>query len=107
MAALRRCRIFVQSEPLRDIISGPEILSSEKYQSDDEIYNYIVETSDAFYAGVGTCAMGKKEDPSTVVDSSARVIGVRGLRVVDASVFPFSIDGQPRGRFVSLICRIV
>lgn len=95
VAAFRRCREFVRSKPLRDIIAGPEILPGEEYQSDDEIYRYIAETSDAFYAGVGTCAMGKKEDLMSVVDSSARVIGVQGLRVVDASAFPFSIDGQP------------
>lgn len=97
VAAFRRCRHFVRSAPLRDIISGPEILPGEQYQTDEEIYRYIAETSDAFYAGVGTCAMGKVDVASTVVDSAARVLGVQGLRVVDASVFPFSIDGQPMG----------
>lgn len=32
--------------------------------------------------------MGKPEDPSSVVDSKLRVIGVKGLRVVDASIMP-------------------
>ncbi|ODN01925.1 Glucose dehydrogenase [FAD, quinone] [Orchesella cincta] len=36
----------------------------------------------------GTCAMGKLTNPETVVDSSLRVKGVRGLRVVDASIMP-------------------
>jgi choline dehydrogenase-like flavoprotein len=31
--------------------------------------------------------MGKKDDVMVVVDSRARVIGVDGLRVVDASAF--------------------
>ncbi len=95
VAAFRRCREFVRAEPLRHIITGPEILPGPEYESDEDIYRYIAETSDAFYAGVGTCAMGKTNDPQSVVDSSARVIGVEGLRVVDASTFPFSIDGQP------------
>lgn len=95
VAAFRRCRKFIESEPLRQVVTGPEILPGPQYQTDDEIYRYIAETSDAFYAGVGTCAMGKKDDPNSVVDSSARVIGVDSLRVVDASAFPFSIDGQP------------
>ncbi|CAL8147769.1 unnamed protein product [Orchesella dallaii] len=36
----------------------------------------------------GTCSMGNKRDPETVVDSSLKVLGVSGLRVVDASVMP-------------------
>ncbi len=39
------------------------------------------------YHPVGTCRMGTHPEDS-VVDSSLRVHGVRGLRVVDASVFP-------------------
>jgi choline dehydrogenase len=35
-----------------------------------------------------TCRMGPVGDPSYCVDSKFRVNGVRGLRVVDASVFP-------------------
>ena len=37
---------------------------------------------------VGTCRMGAVEDPATVVDSECRVVGVDGLRVIDASVMP-------------------
>ena len=36
----------------------------------------------------GTCRVGRSDDPLAVVDNRLRVRGVRGLRVVDASVFP-------------------
>ena len=36
----------------------------------------------------GTCRMGKRDDPMAVVDAEGRVRGVRGLRVVDASIMP-------------------
>ena len=42
-----------------------------------------------------TCAMGLANDTKAVVDSRAKVIGVNGLRVVDASAFPFSPPGHP------------
>ena len=35
-----------------------------------------------------TCKIGGDGDPDAVLDSSFRVRGVKGLRVVDASVFP-------------------
>ncbi len=39
-----------------------------------------------------TCKIGGDADPAAVLDFSFRVRGVRGVRVVDASVFP-SIPG--------------
>lgn len=46
------------------------------------------------YHPVGTCRMGRPDDPRTVVDSQLRVKGVHGLRVVDASVMPYIITGE-------------
>jgi 5-(hydroxymethyl)furfural/furfural oxidase len=35
-----------------------------------------------------TCRMGRVDDPLAVTDASARVMGVQGLRVADASIMP-------------------
>ncbi len=36
----------------------------------------------------GSCRMGDRADPMAVTDANARVIGVEGLRVCDASLMP-------------------
>jgi choline dehydrogenase len=43
---------------------------------------------------VGTCKMGLANDPMAVVDSTLKVIGVHGLRVIDASVMPNITSGN-------------
>lgn len=46
--------------------------------------------------------MGVESDSMAVVDSHARVYGVQGLRVVDASAFPFLPPGHPQ----STVCKL-
>jgi choline dehydrogenase-like flavoprotein len=43
---------------------------------------------------VGTAKMGRDSDPSAVVDERLRLIGIEGLRVVDASIMPTITSGN-------------
>ncbi|GLB05138.1 hypothetical protein AtubIFM57258_011174 [Aspergillus tubingensis] len=74
----------------RQLIPTWETLPGRQVQGYEELRQYVLNTSWGHHA-VGTCRIGKGEggdDEGAVVDGKFRVRGVRGLRVVDASVFP-------------------
>jgi choline dehydrogenase len=48
------------------------------------------------YHASATFKMGRQKDTMAVVDSHARVYGMQGLRVVDASSFPFLPPSYPQ-----------
>ncbi|HEY8507948.1 MAG TPA: GMC oxidoreductase, partial [Steroidobacteraceae bacterium] len=60
--------------------------------SDEDLINYIRAAAYTVHHPVSTCRMGN--DPMAVVDAQLRVIGIDGLRVADASVFPSIIGGN-------------
>ncbi|KAI1279522.1 Glucose dehydrogenase -like protein [Halotydeus destructor] len=51
-------------------------------------------TMQTIYHYSGTCKMGSPSDKMAVVDPQLRVIGVKGLRVADASVMPTVVSGN-------------
>ena len=71
-----------------------EYLPGPKYQSDEELAHAAGDIGTTIFHPVGTCKMGRQEDDQAVVDSRLRVFGVRGLRVVDASIMPTITSGN-------------
>jgi choline dehydrogenase len=64
------------------------------YRTEDELAEAAGHIGTTIFHPVGTCKMGRASDPTAVVDSELRVIGVAGLRVVDASVMPNITSGN-------------
>lgn len=63
-------------------------------QTDAEIDAWIRRTGETIYHPVGTCRMGVAGDAMAVVDAECKVLGLQGLRVVDASVMPTLVGGN-------------
>ena len=64
-----------------------EIVPSQSIKNDLDVKNFIMNESWGHHASC-TNPIGAPNDPMAVLDSQFRVRGVKGLRVVDASVFP-------------------
>ncbi|KAH8591781.1 hypothetical protein B0O99DRAFT_631651 [Bisporella sp. PMI_857] len=64
-----------------------EVLPGADVTTDEQIGNFVKNNAWGHHAS-STARIGPSSDPNAVVDSSFRVHGVAGLRVVDASVFP-------------------
>ncbi|MFG1688869.1 GMC family oxidoreductase [Nonomuraea sp. NPDC049269] len=56
--------------------------------NDAELDDHLLTTAVDAQHGTSTCRMGAPGDAGAVVDPACRVLGVDGLRVVDASTFP-------------------
>ena len=84
-AGMRAARRIYRTPP-QDELTGAEKLPGDQVQSDDELDAFLRETTYVSMHPVGTCTMGTGAE--AVVDPQLRVIGVEGLRVVDASVMP-------------------
>jgi choline dehydrogenase len=75
-----------------DSYRGAEIYPGSSRQSAAELTAAIREKAETIYHPVGTCRMGS--DADSVVDPQLKVHGIKGLRVVDASVMPRLIGGN-------------
>jgi choline dehydrogenase len=64
-----------------------ELIPGEAVESSEQIAEFVKNEAWGHHASC-TCKMGPRADRTAVVDSRFRVHGTRGLRVVDASVFP-------------------
>jgi choline dehydrogenase-like flavoprotein len=74
--------------------SPREVKPGAQYQSDDELARLAGDIGTTIFHPVGTCKMGRGDDPMAVVDSRLRVLGVSALRVADASVMPSITSGN-------------
>lgn len=72
----------------KEIKPGPELTTPE------QLARAAGDIGTTIFHPVGTCKMGKPDDPLAVVDSQLRVLGVAGLRVIDAAIMPTITSGN-------------
>lgn len=75
-----------------DEIRGEEMLPGKAVQTDEQLLAYVRDYAATVFHPVGTCKMGV--DAMSVVSPQLQVQGIKGLRVVDASIMPTLISGN-------------
>ena len=84
----------IAAQPALAPFEPQEVKPGVQFQSDEDLARLAGDIGTTIFHPVGTCRMGREDDPLAVVDPRLRVKGVAGLRVVDASVMPTITSGN-------------
>lgn len=85
---LMRQPAMLRFEP-EEFLPGPEVGDDE-----EALAKAAGDIGTTIFHPVGTAKMGRTDDAQAVVDERLRVIGLEGLRVIDASVMPTITSGN-------------
>src|SRR6185503_5391885 len=93
--SIRVARAIV-AQPALQKFKPVETLPGEQVGSEDDaaLAKAAGDIGTTIFHPVGTAKMGLPSDPMAVVDAELRVMGLEGLRVVDASVMPTITSGN-------------
>jgi choline dehydrogenase len=80
-------RAIMARPEMRDWVAG-ELFPGPAMTDRAALAAHIRRSAAPFYHPVSTCRMGLASDPLAVVDPQCRLIGLGGVRIVDASIFP-------------------
>jgi choline dehydrogenase len=86
-------RIVTGSQALKKY-EPEEFVPGPAFQTDAELLKAAGNIGTTIFHPVGTCRMGRENDPAAVVDTRLRVRGIERLRVVDASIMPTITSGN-------------
>jgi choline dehydrogenase len=71
-----------------------ELKPGVQYQTDEDLARLAGDIGTTIFHPVGTCRMGRDDDPLAVVGPRLAVRGLQGLHIADASVMPTITSGN-------------
>ena len=84
----------IAAQPALARYAPEEFLPGAAHATEEALAKAAGDIGTTIFHPVGTCRMGRADDPAAVVDSRLRLIGVEGVRVIDASVMPTITSGN-------------
>ena len=91
--SLRQVR-EIMAQPAMQKYKPEEWRPGVQFQTDEELAKLAGDIANTIFHPAGTAKMGADDDPGAVVDTHLKVRGVKGLRVVDASIMPEITSGN-------------
>ena len=91
-------RIFATASMQRFV--KEEIYPGPQASSDEDLLEHVRATAGTTFHQTSTCMMGP--GPKAVVDTSLKVKGLDGLRVIDASVMPTVVSGNTNATVIMI-----
>lgn len=95
-----RCLRKIMSQPAITPYVGEEVAPGPQFASDTELMDYVRRSGRTTHHATSSCKMGC--DEMAVVDSRLRVRGVDRLRVIDASIMPRVVAGNPNATTIMI-----
>ncbi|KAI9712763.1 MAG: hypothetical protein M1820_001385 [Bogoriella megaspora] len=106
IAAFKRMRQMWGTDSMSKLKIGDEFYPGTNVSTDAEIERSIRNNFNQIWHATSTVSMGQENDTNSVVDVNGKVYGVTGVRVVDASIFPFLPPGHPMSTIYALAEKI-
>ncbi|KAI1772661.1 GMC oxidoreductase [Hypoxylon cercidicola] len=106
IAAFKRTRQVWNAPAMKPLLVGDEYFPGKDVTTDEQIWHHIQESFSTIFHAACTCKMGPASDKMAVLDANARVRGVTGVRVVDASSLPILPPGHPMSTIYALAEKI-
>ncbi|PIB02803.1 Pyranose dehydrogenase 3 [Cercospora beticola] len=88
--------VVMEGAGTKKVVKGswPPGTNHHKNKTNEDWQPHVQKYASTSYHPVGTCKIGKREDPTAVVDKHLIVYGTKNLRVVDCSIMPYVHSGH-------------
>ena len=95
----------IAAQPALAPFKPVEHLPGPGFETDEDLAVAAGNIGTTIFHPVGTCKMGREDDPSAVTDARLQVLGWGGLRVVDASIMPTITSGNTSSPTIMIAAR--
>lgn len=101
--AFRRLQEIMNQTSIAPVLVGTEVFPpAALVETDEQLLAFIRLANNPLFQASCTAKMGRRDDHMAVIDSKARVYGVKNLRVVDASSLPILLPSHIQGTICEL-----